>query len=58
MYYLINAWVEKGGMLPKYAPWCSLSKVGGGSLWQIIFGENGEKIRKYLNGRSRPYIYL
>ncbi len=24
MHYLINAWLEKGGMLPNYAPWCGL----------------------------------
>ncbi len=22
MHYLINAMLEKGGMLPSYAPWC------------------------------------
>ncbi len=24
MYYLINAWLAKGGMLPTYDPWCGL----------------------------------
>ncbi len=24
VHYLIDAWLEKGGMLPNYTPWCGL----------------------------------
>ncbi len=53
-----DAWLEKCGMLSNYAPWCGLEVYRSGGTMTNYFGVNVEKLRKYLYGRSRPYIYL
>ncbi len=58
MHYFINAWMEKAGMLPIYAPWCGLEPYWRrGVTVSNYLGENGKNIRKYLYRRSRPNIY-
>ncbi len=45
-------------MLPNYAPWCGLEAYQRGVIVTNYFCEKGKKLRKYVYGRSRPYIYL
>ncbi len=58
MHYLINAWLEKDGMLSNYATWGGLEAYRRGVTVTNYFGENGNKLRKYQYGTSKPYNYL
>ncbi len=48
MHYLINAWLEKGGMLSNYDSWCGLEFYQSGSdcgkLMLVEMGKNLESI--------------
>ncbi len=41
-------------------PWCGLVtyQIGVTDKLFLALSENGKKLRKYMYGRSRPYIYV
>ncbi len=57
-HYVINAWLEKSGMLPNYAPWCGLEAYRRGVTMINYFWWKWKKLRMYMHRSSKPYIYL